>query len=154
MISHSLQIELGRHRRPKVPRESRLCTCGSVETEVHFVTQCTQYTHIRHMFNINENDDISYLLERNDICNYISKLFDCRKFYSDATWRLQFSYHYGPMNFKDEAFKYLYINNENIFKLAFLTVYSIRSIITLLLYSFFYYKKLGIRNPGLSSPKN
>ena len=39
--SHTLAIERGRHERPKLPIEERLCRlCGIVEDEAHFVTEC------------------------------------------------------------------------------------------------------------------
>ena len=43
---HSLAIEVGRHRQAWLPKETRLCPhCeqGTVETELHFLTQCTKY---------------------------------------------------------------------------------------------------------------
>ena len=40
MISHSLQIELGRHKRPTVPKNERLCSCGDIESEEHFLLKC------------------------------------------------------------------------------------------------------------------
>ena len=52
MISHSLQIELGRHRRPIIPSEERLCVCGEVETEKHFTLYFNLYTHIRHKYDM------------------------------------------------------------------------------------------------------
>jgi hypothetical protein len=39
--SHTLAIERGRHERPKVPVEGRICsTCRVVEDEMHFITAC------------------------------------------------------------------------------------------------------------------
>ena len=39
--SHTLEIERGRHTRPKTAEENRLCaTCNMVEDEEHFVTAC------------------------------------------------------------------------------------------------------------------
>ena len=48
--SHPLEIEKGRYSRPKVPAENRLCKfCNSsiVETEKHFLLECTLYDKIR-----------------------------------------------------------------------------------------------------------
>ena len=49
MISHSLQIELGRQQK-NVPRTERLCTCGNVEDEKHFISDCRLYSHIREQY--------------------------------------------------------------------------------------------------------
>ena len=39
--SHTLEIERGRHDRPKKPIEARLCyQCTLIEDELHFVCQC------------------------------------------------------------------------------------------------------------------
>ena len=37
LISHTLKIESGRHRRPVIPKQDRTCICGEVEDEEHFV---------------------------------------------------------------------------------------------------------------------
>ena len=45
---HALEIEKGRHK--KIPREARLCklcTRGNIETEEHFLLECTFYDDIR-----------------------------------------------------------------------------------------------------------
>ena len=49
MVSHSLQIELGRQQK-NVPRTERLCTCGNVEDEKHFISDCHLYSHIREQY--------------------------------------------------------------------------------------------------------
>ena len=42
--SHTLEIERGRHRRPKICVENRLCLmCKSVEDERHFLIDCLLY---------------------------------------------------------------------------------------------------------------
>ena len=42
--SHILEVERGRHTRPKTPFENRLCPiCNIPEDEVHFITQCNLY---------------------------------------------------------------------------------------------------------------
>ena len=46
-ITHSLEIETGRHHKVPIPRENRLCSCGAVEDEEHFIMNCHQYSHIR-----------------------------------------------------------------------------------------------------------
>ena len=45
--SHQLEIERGRHHKPKLPEEDRLCrfcqtTC--IESEEHFLLHCTLYS--------------------------------------------------------------------------------------------------------------
>ena len=43
---HDLEIERGRHHRPVVPRENRLCKfCNNnqIEDESHFIFECTQF---------------------------------------------------------------------------------------------------------------
>ena len=42
---HKLMIEVGRHRRPVIAREERLCyMCkDKVEDEIHFLTECNIY---------------------------------------------------------------------------------------------------------------
>ena len=50
LSEHSLSIEKGRHRQTWLPREERLCShcsLGSVETELHFLTECPKYEEIR-----------------------------------------------------------------------------------------------------------
>ena len=52
--SHKLNIELGRHSRPPIPRANRLCNfCNSKEfdDEIHFLTKCEFHSEARyHMF--------------------------------------------------------------------------------------------------------
>ena len=40
-------IEMGRHHKVRIPKEHRLCSCGDVEDEEHFIMTCHQYSHIR-----------------------------------------------------------------------------------------------------------
>ena len=51
--SHILEIERGRHTRPITPLENRLCpSCKVVETEIHFMLECTMYQcYRRELFN-------------------------------------------------------------------------------------------------------
>lgn len=49
--SHRLAIETGRWSR--IPRESRLCSCGAVQTEEHVVCFCPLTAHVRQKFNLN-----------------------------------------------------------------------------------------------------
>ena len=48
--AHTLAIETGRHARPKVPvnqRVCQMCNSGSIEDEMHFVTICDKFRQIR-----------------------------------------------------------------------------------------------------------
>ncbi len=65
LSSHTLRIEAGRHERPKLPAENRLCTLCNinlVEDEFHFVFICDLYT--------NERNDLL------DVCNEIIPEFE------------------------------------------------------------------------------
>ena len=47
--NHSLEIELGRHRNiPRMDRVCRICKTGLVETEQHFLLECSAYEDLRH----------------------------------------------------------------------------------------------------------
>ncbi|KAI4882773.1 hypothetical protein NFI96_009365, partial [Prochilodus magdalenae] len=53
LSEHSLAIETGRRRQNWVPREARLCShceLSVVETELHFLTECSRYESIRTRF--------------------------------------------------------------------------------------------------------
>ena len=42
--SHHLEIERGRHTNPITPENNRKCWfCDSIETEIHFITECAYY---------------------------------------------------------------------------------------------------------------
>ena len=50
LSEHSLAIEIGRHRKIRLPPEERLCchcTTREPETELHFLTKCEKYEQIR-----------------------------------------------------------------------------------------------------------
>ena len=95
MISHSLQIELGRHRRPIIPSEERLCVCGEVETEKHFTQHCHLYTHIRHKYDINDELELPHILDTRYTHDYITELNDCREIFTRRTWNWNWTYDYG-----------------------------------------------------------
>ena len=51
--NHDLLIEKGRHYKPKIPREERICNlCNSNETEddIHFLFHCSRYEILRKSF--------------------------------------------------------------------------------------------------------
>ena len=55
LSDHKLRIEVGRHQRPKPPREDRVCfICKDrTEDEIHFLTECKLYgTHRQYWDNI------------------------------------------------------------------------------------------------------
>ena len=85
MISHSLQIELGRHKRPVIPSDERLCACGEVETEKHFTQHCNLYTHIRQKYAINDELELPHILNTHFTHDYITELHDCRDIFTRRT---------------------------------------------------------------------
>ena len=83
LSEHSLVIEVGRHRQTWLPKEKRLCPhCeqGIIETELHFLTQCTKYKDIRQNYLKNNGEvlpefllasseeRLSYLTGENEEC--------------------------------------------------------------------------------------
>ena len=49
--AHKLDIEIGRHRRPYIPRHQRLClycNCGEIDDEIHFLLKCNFHAEARH----------------------------------------------------------------------------------------------------------
>lgn len=45
LSDHRLGIETGRHKRPPIPVNERLCcVCQTVEDEIHFVMRCTHFS--------------------------------------------------------------------------------------------------------------
>ena len=51
LSSHKLMVEVGRHRRPIVPREERVCSmCGVLEDEQHVIFICPLYDNIRNKY--------------------------------------------------------------------------------------------------------
>ena len=58
LSAHNLQVELGRHTRPKTPLASRLCqkcNLNTIEDEIHFLIECPSHEVNRHnLFNVVE----------------------------------------------------------------------------------------------------
>lgn len=81
-VSHSLAIETGRHGRNRKPIEERLCHCGKIESEEHFLLKCTSYEHIRTKHNISPDLSISSVLEHNNIDKYVNDLNEIRSIYT------------------------------------------------------------------------
>ena len=80
-ISHSLEIELGRHGRQRKPVEERLCHCGQIETEEHFLLSCSSYIHVRQKYNITNDDTLVMVFERTDVAEYIYDVNKVRSLY-------------------------------------------------------------------------
>ena len=102
LSSHSLEIESGRHKRPKTPVENRLCTVcdlNIVEDEVHFLLECPLYNKPRKLlfdkvsilhckfYNISKAEKFSLLLNSKSaqINNWLAKtikaMFNMRTLY-------------------------------------------------------------------------
>ena len=61
LSSHSLAVETGRWNRRgrgRLPMEERLCSCGSIQTENHVVSQCPISQHIREEYDFSSVSDI------------------------------------------------------------------------------------------------
>ena len=77
LVSHNLEIEKGRHNNKL--KEERLCKCGSIEDEEHFISNCNRYAHVREKFN-----ELSFLpfhekLEHYLTPDYVHELTESRK---------------------------------------------------------------------------
>ena len=49
--AYKLNIEIGRHRRPYIPRQQRLClhcNFGEIDDEIHFLLKCNFHAEARH----------------------------------------------------------------------------------------------------------
>ena len=76
--SHNLKIEMG--RRTKTARNERLCHCGEVEDEEHFVLKCVRYSELRSEYAIkNNNKSTADILNNSSNVNYIKELYKRRK---------------------------------------------------------------------------
>ena len=82
LSAHKLKIETGRWARPIIPRIQRLCNCGipgSIQDEIHVLTDCLYTAHIRNTY---PNVNFSNLFNNNDnnvICSVsykIMKIFE------------------------------------------------------------------------------
>ena len=79
-VAHELAVESGRHHQQKIPREERLCTCGEMEDESHFVLHCHHYSHIRMKYFSNDMS-LDNALDNNWTADFVYELFQCRKLY-------------------------------------------------------------------------
>ena len=79
-VAHSLEIETGRHHNVTIPREHRLCSCGEVEDEEHFLMNCHHYSHIRKEYFLPETT-IEERLNHANTAKYVKELFQARELY-------------------------------------------------------------------------
>ncbi len=83
LSGHKLMIETDRHRQTWLPPEQRLCSHGDLnqmETELHFLTECSKYTDIRTVFydkiqqihptftTLPDQEKLAYLLGEHKTC--------------------------------------------------------------------------------------
>ena len=78
VISHNLEIDVGRYQFKNV--NERLCSCGEIETEEHFLMQCCQYTHIRQKY-LPPNLPLHVHLDSNYTPDLVYELQKCRDLY-------------------------------------------------------------------------
>ncbi len=90
--NHNLQIETGRHCRPKKQVCDRICLkcdSGEVEDEVHFLIHCDLYSELRSQYltiddSLDDNLNFTNILSTFDkvqltnLASYIQKAFDLR----------------------------------------------------------------------------
>ena len=81
MVSHDLQVELGRQRVNPTPREERTCHCGEIEDEIHFIRCCSTYSHIRNKYVQLQHLSFSELLDNLYTTDYVYELYECRKLF-------------------------------------------------------------------------
>ena len=96
LSDHSLAVEKDRHHQTWLPREDRLCChCdeGAVETELHFLTQCHKYRHIKEEFfpllekhcpefgGLTEREKLPFILGEKKECAVLAAkyVFSCRQ---------------------------------------------------------------------------
>ncbi len=83
LSGHKLMIETSRHRQTWLPPEQRLCShcdLNQMETELHFLTECSKYTDIRTVFynkiqqihptfkTLPDQEKLAYLLREHKTC--------------------------------------------------------------------------------------
>ncbi len=87
LSEHSLCVETGRHKQSWRPRELRLCshcTDGLIEDELHFLTECSKYKHIRDAYfkqialvspefqQTSNTEKLSYILGEKEKCIHLA----------------------------------------------------------------------------------
>ena len=91
LSKHGFAIERGQHRKIWLSREDRLCVQflhNQVETELHFLTSCQMYEHIRDTYftqitqthkefeNISNLNKLAYIFGEMPVCHHSSKMCD------------------------------------------------------------------------------
>ena len=108
LSEHSLAIEKGHRRQTWLSRPDRLCTLPTkwVGTELHFLTSCPMYDHIRDTYFLQmtqihkkcENkcnfDKLPYLLGEIPVCHHSSKICDLLPQEKGNQWRTHTIYIY------------------------------------------------------------
>ena len=79
-VSHNLEIEKARLTPQRIPQEQRLCTCGEMEDELHFLQHCHQYTHIRQKYDLPQLP-FHQQLDNIRTPDFVYELFKCRDIY-------------------------------------------------------------------------
>ena len=82
--NHVLEIEKGRHTKPKTPPEVRFCKIcenGEIEDEVHFLLNCEVYQNMREKFSIEFNNIYDFLNmdEQSQLAEYLLSSFQLRE---------------------------------------------------------------------------
>ena len=80
-VSHDLEIERARHMQHHIPQEERLCSCGEMEDEKHFLLHCNHYTHVRHKYNDLQHLTYHEQLDNINTPDFIYDLKKCRDIY-------------------------------------------------------------------------
>ena len=85
--NHSLHIEQGRHRNtPRENRLCRLCPLKAVETEVHFLTECTFFYRYKPKYDLKNLEDAKNLMKNTEpsiLGKYFTEAFSERKKYKE-----------------------------------------------------------------------
>ena len=90
--SHTLEIEKGRHMKPKTPLELRLCKeCNVLENEIHFLLYCKLYTESRkiYMDNVTKKYPLINDLSDEDKLTFLISFNDAQT----LTWTAKFIFH-------------------------------------------------------------
>ena len=61
-------------------RRRRLCSCGEMEDEIHFLLHCHHYTHVRQKY-FDPDTPLSIMLDNHNTPQYIQELNQLRKLY-------------------------------------------------------------------------
>ena len=83
--NHNLEIERGRHQRPKIERPDRLCkrcNSGAIEDEVHFLLSCNRYDLLRQKYDLNTLTTIQHFMyetPKDILGEYLIEAFSVRE---------------------------------------------------------------------------